>query len=199
MQPLSPDKLFTQMEGVISAPRLSSYLRRAGGDHAKAFSEYQHNIELAEVFYGILQWTEVILRNALHKQLVAHLGSGWYHTGPFDRFEQESLDKAVKDLFKNKPTWQSGDLISELAFGFWTGILHNNYDVRLWRTCLYLAFDDGGKRPRGRSGVGGAQERVQRGEELVGGLFGEPVAGVGDDEGLYVVGGEFHGVGGHGA
>lgn len=147
MQPLSPDKLFTQMEGVISAPRLSSYLRRAGGDHAKAFSEYQRNIELAEVFYGILQWTEVILRNALHKQLVAYLGSGWCRGGPFDAFEQDSLDKAIKTLGKRKPAWQSGDLISELAFGFWTGILHKDYDVRLWRTCLYLAFNDGGKRP----------------------------------------------------
>ena len=135
------------MERVISAPRLSSYLRRAAGDHAKAFAEYQRNIELAEVFYGVLQWTEVILRNALHNQLATYLGVNWYRSGPFDSFEQETLNNAVKALFKRKPAWQSGDLIAELSFGFWTGILHKNYDVRLWRTCLFLVFKNGGKPP----------------------------------------------------
>lgn len=159
MQPDTDAKaLFAQLERVISPARLGTYLRRASGDHERALADYHRNIEVGEVFYGLLQWLEVILRNALHRQMCIKFTVTWYQTrqdllhvqsGSSPHFLSRSpkpsakLADAVAKLDELKPGWGAGDLVAELSFGFWTSILGSDYENKLWRPALRHAFPHG--------------------------------------------------------
>ena len=57
------------MRSRLSSERLSTYDRITGGRHAETLSLYEWNTAISAAFYASLQGFEVVLRNALDREL----------------------------------------------------------------------------------------------------------------------------------
>ena len=95
---------------------------------------------------------EVILRNAMCRELAARFGPDW-HKAPdlLERLTPASLDelaKAGERCKKNagfrhgaaRGRVEPGHLVAELNFGFWRFLLSRTYDRSLWVPALNRAF-----------------------------------------------------------
>lgn len=67
---VAPDAL-TDVQELLSAPRLAPYRQATGGDLADALTLYTLNVQLSAAFYESLHYFEVGLRNRLDQQLSA--------------------------------------------------------------------------------------------------------------------------------
>lgn len=142
------------LQASISPERFATYLAAAGGDRAEALRLYTWNTALSAAFYGPLQGLEVAVRNAMHRELSARYGPGWYDN------PQASLDagalvrvRAAKDeLQRGRYALDPPHLVAALPFGFWVSLLgrggrsvvpgapKRDYDMTLWRPALHRAF-----------------------------------------------------------
>jgi hypothetical protein len=59
---------FQQIEGILHTERIDAY-RQDGAGHAVTLSRYLLNIALSESLYPALQFAEIALRNAVHREL----------------------------------------------------------------------------------------------------------------------------------
>lgn len=137
------------LETSISRDRLQKYLEESGGDLSGAITLYERNLLLSEAFYVPLQSLEVCLRNKLHEALTNTYGENWLtdHTAaPLDDHSRSFVNSALDDLDDGP---EPGQIIAELRFAFWVGLLSRKYDATLWRSCAYRAFLTGGGKPRG--------------------------------------------------
>jgi hypothetical protein len=138
------------LETSITRDRLAKYLADTGDNLDDALKLYEENTRLAEAFYTPLQALEVTLRNALHDRLTAVYGPDWYANGKpgFQPNSEQMLLDAIGELSATKSNYIPGDLVAELKFAFWVGLLGTHYDATLWRRCFYKAFTGGGGKPR---------------------------------------------------
>lgn len=134
------------LEASLSRERLEKYLEVAGGDLDHALTLYERNTRLAEAFYSPLQSLEVCLRNGLNARLMVVYGGDWLENGtpPLDPDARDEIAQALRSL--PAATRTQGQVIAELRFGFWVGLLGPRYDATLWRKALHMAF-------RARTGV----------------------------------------------
>lgn len=138
----------------VSQDRLAPYMHAANNDQGWAWDLYVWNRDLSVAFLADIAILEVALRNALSDQLTAVFGTTWYATEMGIDFRcQSALAKAWRDLpaHRQKPGW----LVSQLMFGFWTGLLDaggyvgkepQRFKVNhegLWRKGLSNAFPGG--------------------------------------------------------
>ena len=65
-----------------------------------------------------------------------------YHTQPLRARLFISAEKSLHSSLKG------GDLVAELKFAFWVGLLGPHYDATLWRKALYKGFLARGGKPR---------------------------------------------------
>jgi hypothetical protein len=145
---------FEDLLAAFSTARMEPYLKHCNGDAAKAFRLYAWNVEASAAFSGPLGCLEVVLRNALHKQLTAMVGrSDWW----LDRrvnlhYVAGNLvqDAAEKLAARNKPNTPDS-MVAELHFGFWVALLGKgrNYETTLWRPALRHSFPNYSGRRRG--------------------------------------------------
>jgi hypothetical protein len=144
----------------LSPERIATYMAAAGGDRARAMRLYTWNTAVSAAFYGPLQGLEVAVRNAMHRALTAKYGAAWYDndTCGFDAGTLNRIAGAKNDLRRDGYPVDSPHLVAALPFGFWVALLgrggrsaalgapKRNYEMTLWRPCLYRAF------PHARSG-----------------------------------------------
>lgn len=134
----------------LSAKRLDKYLQAIGNDADKALKLYEENTKLAESFYTSLQGVEICLRNCLHERLTNNYGADWFQNGaPAFHTSESMLGDAysvLADAGKTMP-YDANDIVAELKFAFWVGLLSRRYDASLWRRTLYRAFPHA-NRPR---------------------------------------------------
>ena len=144
----------------LSPERIATYMAAAGGDRAKAMRLYTWNTAVSAAFYGPLQGLEVAVRNAMHRALGAKYGGTWYDNDAcgFDAGTLNRIASAKDDLRRDGYAVDPPHLVAALPFGFWVALLgrggrsaalgapKRNYEMTLWRPCLYLAF------PHARSG-----------------------------------------------
>ncbi|MBY0380977.1 MAG: hypothetical protein K2W78_03525 [Xanthobacteraceae bacterium] len=137
------------LEKTLSTKRLDKYLIAMGGDLDKSLKLYEENMRLAEAFYTPLQCLEVCLRNTLNCRLTMTFGADWPTNGkpPLTEGAGLSIQKAINDLPSNAHT--TDDIIAELNFGFWVGLIGPPYDATLWRQTLFKGF----------AAIGGGQKR----------------------------------------
>jgi hypothetical protein len=125
----------------ISSPRLTHFKKRT---NTETMREYAKNIRLAEATYPILQQLEIVLRNQWEAILVNKYGLQWYQNTQFqnllDQIAQKKLNDAILEARKNRQFIQSGHVVSELTFGFWTSLLGRRYEIALWRPYSHLLF-----------------------------------------------------------
>jgi hypothetical protein len=72
------DAVLDALVASLSPERIATYVAATGGDRERAVRLYTWNTAVSAAFYGPLQGLEVALRNAMHRELVAGYGPGWY-------------------------------------------------------------------------------------------------------------------------
>lgn len=88
----------------------------------------------------------------MHRELTATFGASWYDN-PACSFDKGTLDRisSTKDQLRREGhTDDPPHLIAALSFGFWVALLGKggaargtgwrNYEMSLWRPCLFRAF-----------------------------------------------------------
>lgn len=137
------------LEQSLSRDRLAKYLLAVHDDLDAALALYEKNMRLAEAFYTPLQCMEVCLRNKLHEHMTNAYGADWFQNGnaPLEADARDDISSTYRGL-QHKSAVTAGDIVAELRFGFWVGLLGPRYDATLWRATLHLAFRADGPRPR---------------------------------------------------
>ena len=141
-----------ELEASLSRERLEIYLAGAGGDRAKAIRLHDWNTAVSAAFYGPLQGLEVILRNAMHRELAKRYGTSWYDnpdTG-LDKGALVRVSDAKLKLARSGHEAEASRLVASLSFGFWVSLSgaggrlvsgrKADYETTLWRPALRRAF-----------------------------------------------------------
>lgn len=138
----------SSLQRALSMPRLGRYLNDSAGILDAALSLYERNARIAEAFNLPLQGVEICLRNHINERFVAHYGPNWYRTdaAPFTPGAIEKLDKAMKDLERNRVPLTQGAVVAELSFGFWVAALGRPYSRSMWPPVTSAAFFENGRR-----------------------------------------------------
>lgn len=145
----SSTDLISHLEISLSKERFETYVKFANGDKTQALKLYLWNTNLSAALYSPLQSLEISFRNALHKELTQQYNNNWYdeifHFASYTTKKNINSAKHKIERIENKEITPSR-MVSNLTFGFWVGLLgpgpkgENNYDMKLWRPCLYKAF-----------------------------------------------------------
>jgi hypothetical protein len=134
---------------LLSAPRFGRYVNVAGSaEHAADL--YAWNGRLSGAVHEELGMLEVVLRNALDRQLAKYHqvtlhGDGRWYADPRMPWQSarmaDQIDRARAQATGN---WRfaelQGKVIAELTFGFWRYVLAAPYQSTLWAPALRHAF-----------------------------------------------------------
>ena len=118
---------FQHIESILHTERIDAY-RQDGADHTTTLSRYLLNMALSEALYPVLQFAEIALRNAVHRELTARCGTdAWYDSAParLTPWQQDKVAEAKDSLRKRRKPLSPGRIIAELTFGFWTCFFNN--------------------------------------------------------------------------
>lgn len=162
----SPEKL-EALTRSISPCRLAPYQEQTDGDESAAFGLYELNSRLSQSLYVPLQALEVCVRNDMDRALVGRFGEQWIEgEGVILQPRQfQDIAAAVSEVSTDNRgrdiDYVRGDVVAELNFGFWVGLLGPKNENEVWRKALYLAFSN---RPKGteRAAVQGALNSIRR-------------------------------------
>lgn len=133
------------LEIAISRARLSKYLTASEGNLQVALDLYERNTILSEALYTPLQSLEVTLRNKVRGEMSARYGRDWLTSGVAPLSGGSRLQLAEGQGSRAR---SADELVADLSFSFWVGLLGQSYDHSLWRQALHRAFAQGGGRPR---------------------------------------------------
>ncbi|HEX20056.1 MAG TPA: hypothetical protein ENG78_04465 [Acidiferrobacteraceae bacterium] len=153
------------LKKAISHERLDAYIQRGtDGSDLNLFAHYAWNIALCESLYPALQALEVSLRNSLHDAAVETFNSDSWFDDPrliSHPNELESIKKA-KDILRihNKPL-ESGRIVAELQFGFWTSLFDRRYEQVLWPKLIKKVVPSMPKRLRTRRNLSKRFNRIR--------------------------------------
>jgi hypothetical protein len=138
------------LERRISTARLRKYLAEEKGNLHRALALYELNTRLCEAFYTALQCLEITLRNTIHEEMSINYGDKWLMNGlvPFSPLSKSMIDEAINELEGGGHPADVDDVVAELKFAFWIGLLNAGYDNTIWRKALYRGFRIGGARKR---------------------------------------------------
>lgn len=132
------------LEIALTTARLGPY-RSATTDLDAAIALYEWNSRLSGQLFVLIGHLEVVLRNALDRELLkSHLGGAgdsWLNDASvLRRGEINDIAKArTRRLDKRKADDHDG-IISELSFSFWKYLLSAKYEATLWTPYLRHAF-----------------------------------------------------------
>jgi hypothetical protein len=142
---------------LISSGRFDRYVAAAGSADAAA-DLYVWNARAAGALHETLGAFEVILRNALDRQLTAYhqivrAGDGhWYADASMPWRSKkliEHITRARAQATRNgKSPEIHGKVVAELTFGFWRYLLAAPYQTTLWAPALRRAFPHLGSQKR---------------------------------------------------
>jgi hypothetical protein len=156
------------LERSVSTECLAYYVAESEGDLEGGLRLYNLNARLSAMFYGPLQGLEVSVRNAINDQFCAAFGPHW-HDLTLIRLQPQQIrdvEDAVAEAGQHDGAYAddpptTGEIVAELRFAFWVGVLGPKNENEIWRKALYRAFPH---RPKGieRKGVHGALNSLRR-------------------------------------
>jgi hypothetical protein len=139
----------------LSPARLSRYVASTRTLH-EAIELYEWNTQVAAAIFELIQHAEVVLRNALSKELAAlRIVDGdltgswfWFDTDvwftPWWQPEMlRQLKKVHGSLARTKRPISASRIVAEMSFGFWRYLLTSHYESSLWTPALRRAFPRG--------------------------------------------------------
>lgn len=120
----------------FGAARLKHYLTECGGDEDQAKLLYEWNSDISAAFWESLGHLEVGLRNAIDRQMSSRhtakertghwifdeareLGRDAGRGARRHAYPYADIDTAISRVRKNRMPVDSGQVISEISFGFW--------------------------------------------------------------------------------
>lgn len=118
---------FQEIEGILHSERISAY-RQDRVDEKTTLGRYLLNMALSEALYPALQFSEIALRNAVHREMSVRCGTdAWYdtHQARLTYWQQDKVDEAKRTLSGLRKPLTPGRIVAELNFGFWTGFFNN--------------------------------------------------------------------------
>ena len=120
--PALPDMKASSVDyqALLTEERLGSYFQAAQGDRMAAFALYEWNIEASAAAVSLSAMVEVVLRNALDRQLAA-LGekkgcSDWLAEAPLDERGRKDVGQARVRASRAGRTATHGHLIAGTLF-----------------------------------------------------------------------------------
>lgn len=123
----------------LSPERFAAYERAAGGDPDLASRLYEWNARAAAALFEIIHHFEVLLRNAIVRQLAADgqspatvPGSPWVQGA-------KQIQEVESRLKRRGKAITTGRVYSGLSFGFWQSMFGADYE-ELWRHSLKNVF-----------------------------------------------------------
>jgi hypothetical protein len=140
-----------QVDSWIAAPRFEPFFVAASYDQAKATQLYVWNARLASACFEVIHHLEVLVRNAMHRELKADEHDGTLRSWLIDpKFLKHDELRAVEDtvarIKKRRRSVTENRVIGGMSFGFWPSLVGTSYD-ELWKATLHRAFPHGsGKR-----------------------------------------------------
>lgn len=169
-----PDQL-RDIERWLSEPRMRPYMALATADPTRAFELYRWNLVLSAATYEALHVVEVILRNAMDRELRLWNGSVADRTGVtrdqnwvenphpalgtvLGRDREKAIDRARTALTRSQRAGEDpchDDLVAQLTLGTWRFLLpaanprKKPFKSQLWDECLGRAFPHLGRPVRG--------------------------------------------------
>lgn len=132
-----------KLKQVLSSERLAAYQLRMGQDgDLNLFSHYAWNMALSESLYPALQVLEVAFRNTVHHAAPAAFGrEDWFDDPRLIKVkDRTAITKAKENLRRQRKPLDSGRIIAELNFGFWTSLLDSRYEQVLWPKLIKTCF-----------------------------------------------------------
>ncbi|MFC7548297.1 hypothetical protein [Plantactinospora sp. GCM10030261] len=123
----------------FSAERLGTYQASVGGDLDATVALYEWNATMSGAFWITLGHVEVLIRNAMHRQLTdwstrLYQEPRWYLDPGrvLDERRHQQVAKAREQATRDGRQETPGRVVAELTFGFWPFLLTRAYDRSLW-------------------------------------------------------------------
>lgn len=118
----------------LSQERLDSY-RSVEGTDLDMLVNYFWDIDLAEAIVPCLHAAELALRNSIHDAFTTKYETDmWFYLpGVLEPGQLGQLSRALKQLADRRATPTSGRIVAELTAGFWTAVLSDPYNQRIWQ------------------------------------------------------------------
>lgn len=116
---------FQEFENVMSASRMSRYLRATNSNTKRTMTLYRKNLQLSQELFTVIGCFELALRNAIDRHYLTVHGSDWLRqaaapNGMFDDLRCELTAENINDAIAKLGSRYSHDkLVAELGFGFW--------------------------------------------------------------------------------
>lgn len=160
---------YEQLLDLLTVERMGSYFDAARGDTESAFSLYEWNMEASAAIMSTTGMVEVLVRNALDRQLTLwqqdrEHPSDWLDLGVLDQHAKQDIAQARRRASQRNGTPTHGKIVAELPFGFWRYLVASRYLTTLWIPAGQHAFPGGTRDARQRRAD---VERILKGLHLV--------------------------------
>ena len=132
----------------ITAPRFRAFLEEVDDDLPQAVALYDWNTCVSAVFFEVISYTEILLRNAIDAQFlpVQHdqpAEESWLcDRGILTPKSLERVSDAILNIERMKKEPTRARVVANLSFGFWRALLDRHYNS-LWIEHLHRAFPNG--------------------------------------------------------
>jgi hypothetical protein len=132
----------------ITAPRFRAFLQASEGDPAKAMALYDWNVCLSAIFFEVLSYSEILLRNAIDAQFtpINHgqtATESWLcDSSILSPKSLERVGEAIENIERARKEPTRARVVANLSFGFWRALLDKRYK-QLWIESLHHAFPNG--------------------------------------------------------
>ena len=129
---------YTVIRERVTAERLHSYVVSTGFDLERAFELYEWNMRASAGVLTTSAMVEVVVRNALDRQLVGWTsrrgqGCSWFDVAPLDARGRADIDQArQRATVRGRVREIHGKVIAELPLGFWRYLVTSRYLTALW-------------------------------------------------------------------
>lgn len=136
---------YEALQRLVTPERLTSYLRSTDGDIRQAFALYDWNIEASASVLSMAAMVEVVLRNALDRQMTAWARTrglaDWLDAPPLDPRGLADVSQAFSRASRGRRRPMThGHVVAELNLGFWRYLASRKYLTTLWVVHLSEAF-----------------------------------------------------------
>ncbi len=131
----------------MSSARFSSFIDASDGNVDRAIRLYEWNAQLSASIFELLGHVEVVIRNAIHKELALwnhrQFGSpNWFenHHGVLVSKAVQDINTVIERIIRKNRKVTPDRVVSELSFGFWRFLLAKQYRTTLWPAAIKEAF-----------------------------------------------------------
>jgi hypothetical protein len=129
------------LPALIGTERFSTFLSAAGGSHEAAVRLYSWNMDASASLWGDLHVLEIVLRNGLHHRLARLFNRpDWWNADVLRGRDRRPVDDAIAAIRRRHPRgWTAGQVVAELGFGFWIGLLAHHCGRPRFARCSHIS------------------------------------------------------------